>query len=131
MCRVVPVDLEEVKNYGVAEVANNLVMNIEEKPTATEAKSNLILCGRYIFPEETRELLLKFPVSKYGELQSIRILNHLIKNGGLSAVNLKGMQMYDSGDPMSWLKSQIDHGLRRDDTYSELSEWLTDRLSRI
>ena len=128
---VVPVDLEEVKNYGVAEVANNLVMNIEEKPTPAEAKSNLILCGRYIFPKETRDLLLKFPVSKHGELQSILILNYLIKNGGLGAVNLEGMEMYDSGDPMSWLKSQIDHGLRRDDTYSELSEWLTNRLSRI
>ena len=33
------------ENYGVAEVANNLVMNIEEKPTPAEAKSNLILCG--------------------------------------------------------------------------------------
>ena len=64
-------------------------------------------------------------------MQSIYVLNYLIENVGINAVNLEQMRMYDSGDPMSWLKSQIDHGLRREDTSSELYEWLIDRLARI
>ena len=76
-------------------------------------------------------ILEKFPLLEYGEMQSIFLMNYMIENGGLNGVILEGMEMYDSGDPVSWLKSQIDHGLRREDTSSELFEWLTDRLSRI
>ena len=64
-------------------------------------------------------------------MQSILLMNYMIENGGLNGVILEGMEMYDSGDPVSWLKSQIDHGLRRQDTSSDLLEWLTNRLSRI
>ena len=128
---VFSVDKNEVSNYGVVEISQGKVIGIEEKPPIAEAKSNSVLCGRYLFPEDTSKILDNFPLSEFGEMQSIYLLNHLIENGGLNAVNLEGMQMYDSGDPVSWLKSQIDHGLRRVDTSSDLFDWLKDRLSRI
>lgn len=128
---VCPVDKDEVSNYGVVEISDGMVVDIAEKPSQSQARSNLVLCGRYIFPENTSKILAGFPLSEFGEMQSIFLLNHLIENGGLNAVNLEEMEMYDSGDPISWLKAQIDHGLRRDDISSELYEWLTDRLSRI
>ena len=128
---VSPVKESEVEKYGVVEVTEEKILRIVEKPSVSDAPSNLVLCGRYLFPENTASILEKFPLSEYGEMQSIFLLNYLIENGGVNAVNLEGMEMYDSGDPMSWLKSQIDHGLRREDTSRELLEWLTDRLSRI
>jgi len=128
---VCPVDEDEVSNYGVVEISDGMVVDIVEKPSRSQARSNFVLCGRYIFPENTSDILEGIPLSEFGEMQSIHLLNHLIENGGLKAVNLEGMEMYDSGDPISWLKSQIDHGLRRNDTSAELFEWLTDRLSRI
>ncbi len=128
---VYQVDESEVSNYGVADIKKGMIVEIAEKPTIDEAKSRFVLCGRYLFPEDTARILELFPISEFGEMQSIQLLNYLVDNGGLSAVNLGGMEMYDSGDPMSWLKSQVDHSLRREDTSSELLEWLTDRLSRI
>ena len=128
VCRV---EKDKVSNYGVVEISDGMALGITEKPSRDDAKSDLVLCGRYIFPENTSSILDKFPLSEFGEMQSIYLLNYIIDNGGLNAVNLEGMRMYDSGDPMSWLKAQIDHGLRRDDISSELRDWLTDRLSRI
>ena len=125
------VEDEEVSKYGIAEISNGMVMGIEEKPEETRAKSNYALCGRYIFPKNTKGILERFPVSEFGEMQSNLLMNYMIENGGLNGVILEGMEMYDSGDPVSWLKSQIDHGLRRQDTSSDLLEWLTNRLSRI
>lgn len=122
---------DEVSKYGIVEVSDGMVLGIEEKPEKTRAKSNYALCGRYIFPKNTKSILENFPLSEFGEMQSIFLMEHMIQNGGLNGVILEGMEMYDSGDPMSWLKSQIDHGLRREDTSSDLFEWLTDRLSRI
>jgi UTP--glucose-1-phosphate uridylyltransferase len=127
VCRV---GVEEVSKYGVVEVFEDMVVGITEKPSSADTKSDLVLCGRYIFPENTSRILESFPHSEFGEMQSIYLLNYLIENGGLNAVRLEGMEMYDSGDPISWLKSQIDHGLRRADISSDLLEWLKDRLSR-
>ena len=126
-----PVAVEEACNYGIADISEGLVMSIIEKPEIFEAPSNLALCGRYIFPAETVTILESLPLSEFGEMQSIFLLRYLIDNGGLNAVNLEGMQMYDSGEPMAWLKSQIDHGLRRVDISSDLLEWLENRISRI
>ena len=125
------VEDEEVNKYGIAEISNGMVLGIEEKPEKTRAKSNYALCGRYIFPKNTKGILERFPISEFGEMQSILLMNYMVENGGLNGVILEGMEMYDSGDPVSWLKSQVDHGLRRQDTSSDLLEWLTNRLSRI
>ena len=70
----------------------------------------------------------RYPVSEFGELQSIFFMRHLIENQGLNAVKFENMCMYDSGNPLIWLKSQIDHALRREDLGNDLAEWFTDRL---
>ena len=119
-----PVDPNEVINYGVVEVMGEKVVDIIEKPTVGYTTSNLILSGRYIFPAGTKELIERFNVEKYGELQSIEILKYLSKHDGLNAVNLHDMKIYDSGDPVSWLKSQIDHALSREDMSDEIRDFI-------
>ncbi len=99
-----------------------------EKPSLEEAPSEYVLCGRYVMPRNTREILERYPISEFGEMQSIQLLNHLVENGGLQAVKLDKMKMYDSGDPLAWLKSQIDHGLKRSDIGGDLKNWLRGRL---
>jgi UTP-glucose-1-phosphate uridylyltransferase len=49
-------------------------------------------------------------------------------NSGLVGVLLDGYQWYDSGSPLPWLKSQIDHALRRPDMNQQLRDWLIQRL---
>lgn len=120
-----PVSKEDVCKYGVAKLKGDRVESIIEKPDPTQSPSHLVLCGRYILPENTSEILELYPENEYGELQSIALLNHLIKYGGLEAVKLDRYQMYDSGDPLSWLKSQVDHALRREDFGDDIRAWLS------
>ena len=124
------VGIEEVGNYGAVLINKEKIVQIIEKPEEGDEPSEYILCGRYIFPRETPELIERYPVSEYGELQSIKILESMIVNDGLGYVKLDEMKMYDSGNPISWLKSQIDHSLHREDLKGEMLDWLNNRLSK-
>ncbi len=125
---VYPVEWGEVSKYGVVGISENTVTEIVEKPEEENAPSNYVLCGRYLLPSNTSKILGEYPVSEFGELQSIYMLNHLISNGGLMCVKYDEMNMYDSGEPLEWLKSQIDHALRREDIGKALSEWIKSRV---
>ena len=125
---LVSVGDDEVCNYGVVERDGQRITSIVEKPDKADAPSNLVLCGRYIFTEDFSELLSQYDLATHGELQSIAIQQHWMDNSGLVGVLLDGYQWYDSGSPLPWLKSQIDHALRRPDMNQELRDWLIQRL---
>ena len=119
---------EEVSNYGVVDLEGDLIRRIVEKPTKENAPTNNVLCGRYLFTEDTKELLERFSVEEYGELQSIEVQKHWMNGTGLRGVTLDGFQWYDSGAPLPWLKAQIDHALRRKDVSEELLDWIKNRI---
>ena len=120
----------EVSNYGVIELNGEKISEIIEKPAIKDAPSNKVLCGRYLFTQDSRELLAsKFPVSEFGEYQTIELQKHWMSGEGLIAVDLSDYQWYDSGNPLSWLKSQIDYGLRNPDYSNQLRQWLDKRLN--
>jgi len=125
---VVALPSGELSKYGVVDLEDGLVKSIVEKPDPSDAPSPYVLCGRYVLPENTAELLELVPESKYGELQSIALFEHMIKHGGFEGVKLEGYELYDSGDPVTWLKSQIDHAIRRDDIGDGFEDWLRSRL---
>ena len=122
--------VEDPENYGVVSMEGQYVKGIVEKPNREAAPSNLVLCGRYLFTEDTADLLSKYSFEEYGELQSIALQKHWMENEGLIGVELEGFQWYDSGAPLPWLKSQIDYALRREDMSDEIRDWLKDRLQR-
>lgn len=119
---------EEVSNYGVVDLEGDLIRGIIEKPKKENAPTNNVLCGRYLFTADTKELLKRYSVEEYGELQSIEIQKHWMNDPGLKGVTLDGFQWYDSGAPLPWLKAQIDHALRRKDASKELLDWLKNRI---
>ena len=125
---IYPVEANQVSKYGVVGLSDRMVTEVLEKPSLQDAPSKYVLCGRYVMPENTREILDLYPVAEFGEMQSIKLLNHLVNNEGLQAVKLEQMKMYDSGDPLAWLKSQIDHGLERSDIGSNLEDWIKKRV---
>ena len=122
--------VEDPENYGVVSMEGHFIKDIIEKPNREAAPSNLVLCGRYLFTEDTAHLLSKYTYEEYGELQSIALQKHWMENKGLIGVELEGFQWYDSGAPLPWLKSQIDYALRREDMSDEIRDWLKDRLQR-
>lgn len=122
------VETEEVSNYGVVRMEDSRIVEIVEKPTPEQAPSNLVLCGRYIFTSDASDLLDHYDVETYGELQSIALQKHWMKNDGMYGVVLDGYQWYDSGKPLPWLKAQVDHALRREDMSDAFRAWLIERL---
>ncbi len=120
---------DEVSNYGVVRQEGARILEICEKPLPEDAPSNLVLCGRYLFTSDAKSLLQHYDVETYGELQSIAIQQHWMKNDGLVGVELANFQWYDSGKPLPWLQAQVDHALRRSDLSTSFREWLQERLS--
>ena len=121
---------EEVSNYGVVRQEGEKILEIIEKPTQEQAPSNLVLCGRYLFTSDAKNLLRHYDVETYGELQSIALQQHWMKNDGLLGVELTNFQWYDSGKPLPWLQAQVDHALRRNDLSTAFRAWLRERLDQ-
>ena len=72
---------------------------------------------------------MKFPVDKYGELQSIAIQKYWMEGIGLDYVDLDDHEWYDSGRPEMWLKAQIEHALKRKDFGDDFKKWLNQKVS--
>ena len=120
----------QLNKFGVVGLDGVKITKIVEKPKLENSPSNYILCGRYILLEDTKELLKLYSKEKYGELQSIAILNHYIENNILCGIKLDEFDLYDSGDPISWIKAQIDHSLKREDMKEEIYQWLQKLMSK-
>jgi|TARA_B110000902_G_scaffold167950_1_gene191586 UTP--glucose-1-phosphate uridylyltransferase len=120
---------DEVSRYGVVRQEGERILEICEKPLPENAPSNLVLCGRYLFTADAKKLLQHYDVETYGELQSIALQQHWMKNDGLLGVELSNFQWYDSGKPLPWLQAQVDHALRRNDLSTSFRAWLHERLA--
>ena len=71
------------QNYGVAQISNNKVLKLNEKPKKT--KSNLAVTGLYFFDNQVVQYSKKLKFSKRGELEIIDLLNIYKKKKILSA----------------------------------------------
>ena len=121
---------DRVSNYGIVSMEEGRITSIVEKPNREHAPSTHALCGRYLFAENTFELLDHYSVEEFGELQSIALMKHWMDAGHLRAhVLSESVSWYDSGLPLEWLKSQIDHALQRPEYAEQLNEWLNQRLN--
>ena len=54
-----------------------------------------------------------------------------MENEGLVAVKLDHAKMYDSGDPVSWLKAQMEHAVLREDIGPDISVWMEKILRKM
>jgi len=122
------VDERDVSQYGIVAMEGQRINQLVEKPTVAAAPSRLAMCGRYIFPKETENLLQAFSYEAHGDMQSIALLQHWMSDGTLHGLVFKETQWYDSGAPLLWLKAQVDHALRRPDYRDEFAHWLKHRL---
>ena len=121
---IYPVPEGGIPNYGVVELSGGRVVNIVEKPEIALAPSNMALCGRYVLPPGLKEVLNMESISRMGELQSIGMLMHYSRECGLVGHSLEEYKWYDSGNPVEWLRAQIDHALSRPDLRDQISSWL-------
>ena len=86
------------ERFGVAEVAGDSVVNIEEKPS--QPKSDLCVTGLYVYDSYVWNIIDNLKPSARGELEITDVNNWYVKNGLMKFNTLKGFWS-DAGTPDS------------------------------
>ena len=106
------------------------ITDLVEKPTVSEAPSNLAIIGRYVLDPSVFGVLAKTAPGRGGEIQLTDALRDLAvadpaKGGGVNGVIFRGRR-YDTGDKLSYLQAVVRLAADRDDLGPEFRAWLAD-----
>jgi UTP--glucose-1-phosphate uridylyltransferase len=105
------VSKEEVQRYGIIQpkqVSQRLyqVLDMVEKPSPSEAPSQLGIIGRYILTPQIFEVLAVTPPGRNQEIQLTDALRLLLKREPIYACQFEGKR-YDAGVPLGWLQATV------------------------
>ncbi len=112
-----PVPLSEVNNYGVAKPRSDedifLVDDVVEKPSASEAPSNLAIAARYVFAPSIFQALQQTHPGKGGEIQLTDAIRLVIQGGGpVYGMRLRaGERRFDIGNYDSYFRAFVEFAL--------------------
>ena len=123
----------EISRYGVikgnpmADGHGDLrVYNVEdliEKPSYSEAPSNLAIIGRYVLTPEIFDVLENTPPDQSGEIQLTNGLRRLLERQPILAYRFEGKR-YDAGDKLGFLKATVEFALNREDLGVDVRSYL-------
>ena len=86
--RILLKEVEDAERFGVAELKDDRIINIEEKPRAP--KSNYAVTGIYMFDETVFEKVRQLVPSHRGELEITDVNNAYIREGSMAFSFLEG-----------------------------------------
>ena len=106
---------EKICRYGIIKgkiVEKNIMMlkEIIEKPTASEAPSDLGAIGRYVFTSGLFEYLDKTEPGLGGEIQLTDAINLLCHDQDVYTYTFQGKR-YDTGDKLGYLETIVDFAI--------------------
>ena len=111
------VPLEEVHRYGIArpkqEGETFEIEDLIEKPSRTEAPSNLAIAARYVFAPTIFDAIKRTPPGKGGEIQITDAIRLLIKDGGkVFGICLRADERrYDIGNFQAYFRAFVEFAL--------------------
>lgn len=127
---VVEIPVSDSPSYGILDLGGKnlgespeLVLRTVEKPKPEAAPSKYAIIGRYVFDPSLFDALKDTKPGVGGEIQLTDAMDKLCANRKLHGVLLKGCR-YDIGNPMFYMKAQIDAALRRPDLSQRLREYM-------
>ncbi len=130
---LIEVDPAQISAYGCADVtaiegeSYVRVNSLVEKPSVSEAPSNLAVIGRYVLHPSVFGVLETTAPGRGGEIQLTDALQTLAagegEGSGVYGVVFKGRR-YDTGDKLSYLKAVITIASERVEFGEELKTWL-------
>ncbi len=125
---------EEVSKYGIAKVKEiedgvYIIEDLVEKPLPEEAPSNLAIVGRYIFTPKIFDKLKETKPGKGGEIQLTDAMRLLLEEEAIYAYKFSG-KVYDTGNPLDYLKTVFEFALKREDIAEELTQFIQEALSK-
>ena len=91
--------------YGIAEVKDDKIRKIIEKPT--DPPSNLAVVGVYMYPADVFEFIKTLTPSSRGELEITDVNNMYLERGKLNHRTLEGWWMDAGENPEALLKANV------------------------
>ena len=121
----------DVSNYGIVDVdpAESLgptvhrVRDLVEKPTRSEAPSNLAIIGRYILTPDIFPSLEATKSDRTGEIQLTNGMRRLLKDRPIYGCKVDGVR-HDTGNKLGFLKAVVYFALRRPDLSAPFADYL-------
>lgn len=127
---------EEYDQYGFAageRIDDHTIKmsSIAEKPGKAHAPSNLASVSNYLLPAELLGYVEKAAaLHSEGEFTFQPMVQQMIEDGhAFYAREIVDATFYDTGNPLEYLKTSFDFGLRHPDFGPELAAYLKDKLS--
>jgi UTP--glucose-1-phosphate uridylyltransferase len=124
---------EETSRYGIASVRESdlgdgivEVTGLVEKPSPSEAPSNLAVVGRYVLPGKIFEVIADTKPGSGGEIQLTDAMAAPLEAGTpVHGIVYRGIR-YDTGQPLGYLQTVVQLAVQRPDLGAEFRAWLTD-----
>jgi UTP--glucose-1-phosphate uridylyltransferase len=118
----VRVPKEDVSRYGIVDAVNvekNIwqIKKLLEKPSVSEAPSNLAAHGCYVLTPDIFPLLEKVRPGKSGEIWLTDAIKELMHVRPVYACEVADAKYYDTGNKLEYLKTVIEFAL----THKELN----------
>ena len=122
------INKKESGKYGIIEYNskdNNLynVKSIVEKPSPKNAKSNLAVVGRYIFPPEIFSQIEKSKTGVGKEIQITDAIASLMNNQAVHGYIFEGKR-FDCGSKLGYLQATIEYALEHKELSKEFRNYL-------
>lgn len=116
---------EVLNRYGIVKLKEGTmeIEDIIEKPSISEAPSNLADFGRMILNQDFINILRKTALGKGNELWIVDAIKTYVKNGGkFMAKKIEDGEWLTTGDPLNYLKATLAYAADREDLKKDLEE---------
>lgn len=125
------VSWDDVDKYGIVNGVKTSdriteVESLVEKPSRSEATTNLAILGRYIVTPDIFPILHETKPGKNNEIQLTDALNKLAEKRKMIAYDFIGKR-YDVGNKLGFVKATVDFALNDDKIKDELLKFLREK----
>jgi len=129
------VPMSEIHKYGVIDGIRERddvykISNLVEKPTSSDAPSDMAIIGRYILTPDIFDILEGIGPGRGGEIQLTDALCSLLKKRPLYGYLFKGTR-YDAGDKVGYLKATVNLALKNSHVCEEFKEYLIEVVEKL
>lgn len=126
---------KEVDRYGIIRYRKKTRIPYQaeavvEKPFPGKTPSTMALFGRFILTWSVVKILRRQKLGKGNELWMADALNVLAKKGKVIAQPIEGKWL-TTGDPLRWLKANIEFALEKKEMKKELERFLKEKLGDL
>lgn len=123
----------DVKKFGVidgAKVNRNTykVKQLVEKPSPSEAPSNLAAVGKYIITQDIFDILAGMKEGKSGEIRLADALDIFLKGNKAVYGKLLEGKWLDTGDKLGFLKATVNYALKHEKLSEEFRNYLKEAI---